>query len=592
MEMFTSRCLLPRLVFFILLATAGAAAQAKNAGGTDLDSAGIAASLNQNVPPNYTRKPFVLPGDIERILLVDADSDGLQDILTVSEKLIAIHFQNIAGATNFIASTASLELPGGAVGWDISFDYGVTAAAASHRGNPAFSVIALIDGNTVKSWSIDNRRFSAPSLVHDELGGFLTRGTHHLQFSRDINGDGLEDLVIPGAESLRIFIRNPDGNYQPGIDIRTDIRLSTELRSSRLSEHVGQTLAIPLMQLRDVNKDGHPDLISRTYERLEVFLTQSAQNGHYIDQDPSYVLDIAEIEERLGTFDVDDIDLSNLTGMLAITHQEILEDLNHDGIDDLLLREGGKVSIFLGQKNGMDFSKPNQVLRSGGNVLSTFLYDENGDDLKDLWLWRVEPISLGDVFLWLTVSGRIDVDAFVYLNDGEQFQRRPSRRVTVTLKLPSGISAFNTAMDFEKQALERGDVPLIPTALANIDHIRSSHDLLALLDDQVKIFLNAIEKEDEVDEEDQFLSYLNYSRDKDNYEIDIRKIIENFSFVENADFQSVSERRADYRIPLGETVEEGAIITAELNDDGLDDVFIFLERNSKQIRGILLLSNQ
>ena len=589
MEMFTCRGLLQRLVFFILLAPAGAAGQAKNAGGTDLDSAGI-ASLKENVPANYTRKPFVFPGDIERILLVDADSDGLQDILTVSEKLIAIHFQNIAGATNFIASTASLQLPGGAVGWDISFDYG-TAVAQSHRRNPAFSVITLIDGNTVKSWSIENRQFSAPTLVHDELGGFLTRGTHHLQFSRDINSDGLADLVIPGAESLRIFIRNPDGGHQPAIDIRTDIRLSTELRSS-LSGHVGQTLAIPLMQLRDVNKDGHPDLISRTNERLEVFLTQSAQNGHYVDQDPSYVLDIAEIGERLGTFDVDDIDLSNLTGMLAITHQEILEDLNHDGIDDLLLREGGKVSVFLGEKNGMDFSKPNQVLRSGGNVLSTFLYDENGDDLKDLWLWRVEPISLGDVFLWLTVSGRIAIDAFVYLNDGEQFQRRPSRRVTVTLKLPSGISAFNTAMDFEKQALERGDAPFIPTALANIDGIRSSHDLLALLDDQLKIFLNAMEKEDEVDEEEQFLSYLNYSRDKDNYEIDIRKIIENFSFVENADFQSVSERRADYRIPLDETVEEGAIVTAELNDDGLDDVFIFLERNSKQIRGILLLSNQ
>ena len=50
---------------------------------------------------------------------------------------------------------------------------------------------------------------------------------------------------------------------------------------------------------------------------------------------------------------------------------------------------------------GMDLDQPRQVLRSGGNVLSVFLFDEDDDGLKDLWLWRVETISVGDVFLWL-----------------------------------------------------------------------------------------------------------------------------------------------------------------------------------------------
>jgi len=603
MELYASRSLLQVLAIFSALATLSASSQAQNANSLDLASNSpdrINTSGAPAIPANYTRYSLVLPGDIEQILLVDADADGLQDILTVSEKLISIYFQSEAGAAEFFVSSCRLELPVGAVGWDISYDYAPVGAKQNHDGshsrNPPLSVIALIDGDTVKSWSIEDRRFSEPMLVHSELGGFLTRGTYRLQFSRDINSDGLDDLVIPGAESLRIFVRNPDGGFQPAIDIQTDMRLATSLSSRQLSGNVGQTLAIPLMRLRDVNNDGNPDLISRTNERLEVFLARksdsSSDNAHYVDQVPSYVLDIAAIQERLGTFDSDDIDLSNLTGMLSITHQEILEDLNNDGIDDLLLREGGKISVFTGDENGMDFSKPKQILRSGGNVLSTFLYDENGDGLSDLWLWRVEPISVGDIFLWLTVSGSIKIDAFVYINDGEQFQRRPSRRITVTLKLPSGLSALKTAMDFEKQAIASGEVPVIPTAIANIDSFDASHDLLALLDDQVQIFLNAIEKREEIDEETQFLNYLDYSRSKDKYEIDLREIIKNISFARNAELQSVSGDEPDYRIPLDEIVEEGGIITAELNADGLDDVFIFLERSSVQIRGILLLSNK
>ena len=95
-----------------------------------------------------------------------------------------------------------------------------------------------------------------------------------------------------------------------------------------------------------------------------------------------------------------------------------MEDVDGDGIDDLLVREGGKVSLFGGTVGGMNFTQPRQVLRSGGNVLSTFLRDENDDGLKDLWLWRVENISVADIFVWLAFSGSIAIEAFIYPNDG------------------------------------------------------------------------------------------------------------------------------------------------------------------------------
>ena len=98
------------------------------------------------------------------------------------------------------------------------------------------------------------------------------------------------------------------------------------------------------------------------------------------------------------------------------------------------------MSIFTGQADGVNTDQARQVLRSGGNVLSTFLYDENGDGLKDLWLWRVESISVGDIFVWLALSGSIAIDAFIYANNGERFERRPARKVTVDLKFPSVAS--------------------------------------------------------------------------------------------------------------------------------------------------------
>jgi len=575
----------------------------------------------QSIPVNYSIFPFQLPSDIENIFLIDADSDGLQDLVTLSENRISVYFQTTSQAFNFSQSNTSMEIPGDAVGWDLSFNY----SSVSENGKPVLSVIALIEGRNVTSWPLVNRQFAEPQIIHSNLGGFLTRGVHRLHFSRDINDDGLEDLVIPAAGSLLLYIRNTDGSYQSAFPVPVQMSIRTTLNAEEIVERrVGQSVSIPLMRLRDVNSDGAPDLISRTEEKLEVFLANSntasndaiQNNGvptignseSYFSQTPSYTLDLTELQERTRNFELSDIDLSNLTGVLAITHQEILEDINQDGIEDLLVREGGKISIFAGTEHGMDLSRPKQILRSGGNVLSTFLYDEDGDGLNDLWLWRIEDVSIGDVFLWLAISSSIKIDAFIYTNNGEQFARRPSRQITVTLKFPSVIRLISTALGIEEELDNLENETIIPTTIANLDNIRSSRELVALINNHIEIFLNAIENNsneiflsstgdnsNEIDEDEmreEFLSYLDYSRSKDNYELDIRKLINNISFTGNKELENVSGVEPDYRFALDEIVTGGALVSTDLNNDALDDVFIFIERNSSHIRGLLLLSKK
>lgn len=544
-----------------------------------LSGTGSAAEIN------FKQQEFQLPAETENIVVADLDGDGLHELLAVLESGLRIYFQSESGF-DFEAVNA-IDFPGQAIGWDLSTQYGPPGGTA---------IIALVDGREVLAWTVEEKAVLAPVTVYSNLNGFLSKGVHRLHFSRDINGDSIDDFLIPGAGVINLHISSGiagDGSfeYQPPLSVRSELRMRTNIDETNLDRRIGQSVRIPMMELRDVNGDGFDDLISRTEEELKVFIANPGAAA-YFPSEANYFLDILEIEERLGEFDIDSLDFSNLTGILALTHEEILEDVDGDGIDDLLLREGGKVSLFGGTANGMDFTQPRQVLRSGGNVLSTFLQDENEDGLKDLWLWRVENISVGDIFVWLALSGSIAVEAFIYPNDGERFARRPSRKVTIDLKFPSVISLTSTFRDIEREisAAETEDASV--SSLANLDDDMSLQDLILLRGRQLDFFLNSIEPEDPVEDESElFLGALNYSRERDNYEFNIRDVIENISIGGNRHVQVASDRTVDSSIELDQGTVAGAIIPLKLNADEREDVIIFTESEASQIRGLLLLSD-
>lgn len=562
-----TRLLTPHYVAAALVLCLSSTAQAQSA------SASIAG---------YTRVDFSLPADVERLLIVDADRDGLVDILSVAKEQIDLYFQRAAGSFDFSRPDTSITLTGRSVGWELSENYPDASGANS------FSLLALVDGAKVQQWRIENREFSAPVDLLTGLSGFAGSGVNRLHFSRDINNDGRDDLIIPGAGTLQLFIRNTDGGYQQAISVLSDMRVFSNLFIRQdIERDVGQTLTIPLIELRDVNNDQRPDLISETEERFDVSLANAS--GDYFPQSPSFSIDREEIRERLGKFDVDQLDFSNLTGILALTHEEILEDVDGDRIDDFVLREGGKVSLFTGNANGMDFTQPKQVLRSGGNVLKVFLHDEDGDGRKDLWLWRIEPISVGDLFLWLAISGSVNVEAFVYRNEGESFARRPARQVTVALKFPSAVRMISSVVDIREQARAVENSSIIPTAVANISGVGNALDLIVLLDEQVQIFHSSIAPTPPL-AEDRFLASLNYSRTRNDYEIDVRRIIDEFEIAQNKELRTVQGRSPDQAFTLQQAMRNGDLMSVKLNADERDDLFVFLERGKERITGIVLLS--
>ncbi len=534
----------------------------------------------------FLQQEFQLPLETENLLIADINGDDLQDLIAVVDNALQIYFQSETGF-HFDDLSHRIIFPGQAVGWDLSRQFG--AAGSS-------SIIALIDGSEILAWQVSNQSVQDPVSILSNLNGYLSKGVNRLHFSQDINGDNIDDFLIPGAGVINLHIsdgsKNGDKyNYQDSLSVRSELRMRTNLDGNHLERRTGQAIRIPMMELRDVNSDGFDDLISRTEEELNVFIANK-EGKEYFSSQASYSLDILEIEERLGEFDIDNLDFSNLTGLLALTHEEILDDVDGDGIDDLLLREGGKVSLFAGSESAMNFSEPRQVLRSGGNVLGTFLQDENEDGLKDLWLWRVESISVGDIFVWLALSGSIAIEAFIYPNDGERFARRPSRKLTIDLKFPSVISLTSTFRDIEKEVRESASDEEIFSSLANLDANPSGQDLLLMINNQVKIFFNSIQPETlPEDGSELFLGALDYSRERDNYEFNIRDVINNISISGNRQLNAVAGKTADRIIELNSEVTNGDIVPVRLNADERDDVFIFTDTDSGHIRGLLLLSN-
>ena len=154
------------------------------------------------------------------------------------------------------------------------------------------------------------------------------------------------------------------------------------------------------------------------------------------------------------------------------------------------------------------------------------------------------------------------------------------------------ISLTSTFRDIERELDDaRADEETF-SSLASLDDNIDQQDLILMVGNQVQFFLNSIQPEDVPDNDsDLFLGALDYSRERDNYEFNIRDVIENITIGGNRHVDAVADITADSVIELSQSVVSGDIIPVTLNNDDRDDVIIFTESGGSHIRGLLLLSD-
>lgn len=520
----------------------------------------------------YRRTAFRLDGPVEKLLAADVDGDGLQDLVCGRGRGIDFYLQKRGAEFPGAMPDARIELDGVAVGWDLDRGSGST-----------LRVVAFTDGRRVQSIEFDpeNRSFSKPRDIATEVSGFLPRGVRHLDLARDVDGDGRADLVIPGLSAYQVLFQRGDG-YSDRLVVNLDARLESKLPDEKqLTERSGQTLTLPALDLRDTNGDGRVDLVSRTEERLDVYL--AAATGK-LPEKPSYGVDLEAIRKRVGEWNPDKLDLSNLAGALAWTFQSDLVDVDSDGVDDLLLREGGKVSIFSGHTTGIDLRRPRQVLKSGGNVLTAVLHDEDGDGYKDLWLVRVEDVSIGDVLFWLVAAGDVDFEAFVYRNEKSAFSRRPVRRLVVTLSFPALRSLAELGEEIESEK-EKGE---------EIEIARASLDSSGERDDAIAIAKTAIRGYRDVPRlaanDVRILELIGYRPDRDEYVLELEDVARRIA-VGNGPEASLRGREPVFELLLeGAASDARSFLVLDLDGDRIDDVLLIDERNETGVRGQIFRS--
>ena len=372
--------------------------------------------------PLFVQEPFVetrveLPSEGAGLLLRDLTGDGALELLRADETGLAL-FSLGADRRYAAEPQAFLPWPEGRLGWEL----------ADLDGDGVHELLTLEPRGVVVRGLTGAGGFDEGRVVLPEQA-VLPAGVQRVHFVRDVDVDGRPDIVLPDAGRHRIFLAGDDG-WDASIEIAFDLRSRVQTGDrEQPGARFGQQVRVPWFRIEDVDGDGRPDLVSETDGRVAFHLAQPELSAK-----PTWVLDLealrAELPERGG------IDLDNLFAFLdqRVTWQ--VADLDGEGAHDLLVVLGSKLRVYRGGSRTGPTGTPDQVLKSSGNVLLTFLRDTGRGGLPDLQILRAERVSIARVIRSLILPSKLDFDVFTYLNEDGTFGRRPARRNRVTIELP------------------------------------------------------------------------------------------------------------------------------------------------------------
>ncbi len=154
----------------------------------------------------------------------------------------------------------------------------------------------------------------------------------HVDVSRDVNGDGRDDLVVPGVDGFRVFIQTSAGEFADPVKIGRSPDLSRIYGADGYRYNPWGESRVHEM---DFDLDGRQDLVFWNEDHFAV---------HHQDEEGMFA-PVAETFTTEVTFDSDDLSSLAMGGMTGrVLHS--LADLNGDGVGDLVVfsLEGASIS--------------------------------------------------------------------------------------------------------------------------------------------------------------------------------------------------------------------------------------------------------
>ena len=456
--------------------------------------------------------------ELGEALAQDVDGDGVDDLVLAetsakdrpAARRLAIHLRHPNGPAFLAAPDAVLDLTPDVVAF----------AAADVHADPGREVL-LFSAGSIFAWrwraTEEAQRF-AKILEADFLWQWPER-RELFTFQaavRDLDGDGLDDLAIPGPWRYAIAFQRKgvDGARSFGPTILLSPGEPSEAkdfevdRSARVQQSPNPRSAS--RRRASISMTGEGLSFSTDPERSKpwISLSESVPAAQLCDWDGDGDLDVAfltrdflrvYVQDPPGRFGSEPVRVPNPVAvdrqrLLDVSYSAFALDLDQDKRFDCVISAGDKRSdevrtqilVFVQRavRPGEDplFGKggiPAQVLVLEGFARPLEIVDVDGDGLPDLVAGAIRPNLIDGIRA--AASERIDAELYVYRNTKTGFSKRPD--LTHTLSIQAGGLDFTARFlgdltgDGVSEFLERADKDKLRVHL-----VKKSREGLELID--------------------------------------------------------------------------------------------------------------
>jgi hypothetical protein len=300
--------------------------------------------------------------------------------------------------------------------------------------------------------------FETPSIFKLPDQSFLER----LNFARDLNNDGVEEILIPQFHHYVIYSKQTDdtqtddtqteGKQTDGKYTMTatlDCPVQNSIKSLRgASRSLVSTFLTPNTIIFDYNRDQLNDIVTAHGNHLKVFFQNAA--GQFSNDD-SAVIDF--------DFDIT-LAYTSMSGPGRLHERDRLKDkigitsltdLNDDGLLDMIvekfsMKDGAlnikkQFQIFFGREDlenphlGAIFNNvPDHIIINKGLQIYSKIVDLNHDNKMDIYIPIIE-IGIFN-FISMLISGDVDITVLWYvMDDSGQYRKKPDFEMEVTFEL-------------------------------------------------------------------------------------------------------------------------------------------------------------
>ncbi len=401
-------------------------------------------------------------GDLLLYHVEDLNNDGLKDVLVVTnqssqnqsvERRVNLYLQNEAGFSEKPLQSFSLDQS------SILFDVGDVIGDLKKE-------LVLLKKSGIFYYPFNETGFIlSPRKLLEVESAFMipNRTPMKWELVADMNGDHVDEILIPKLTRLEVYFRAPGNNWHINelpIGMESKVSGMYDARFS-VGNYAEAIYTTPFLQTEDFDADGRKDLLAVYRDSLLVFCQE--ESGYFQQEYRQNIpLHFGEIWRGAKIQRVKIADESERYYLMRI------KDLNHDGILDAVgirvstiesvVNPSTDVRIYFGRREISNFREivffpdtPDQIIQPDGTQLVLDIVDLNHDQKFDLMIPVIKIGLQNIVKMLLTRSVEIRADIFM-MNPQGFYPKKPDTAIKMVVKFSyrgGATSPVYEVADFE-----------------------------------------------------------------------------------------------------------------------------------------------